>query len=242
LRIDTQGAAARWFPLRLISRIQANEHSQFSTPALLACARAGISLVFLDEAGSALARVLGTPGERQELRQRLLDFLSRPDWQDLYSRWRWATEWWVINAVRPRLGCPERLTRREEVYAWIRFAAQQHCTAAEDAASRRWLGEIAWSWMSHHAQQLGFGAQSELALDGHPDLIRDLAAMHGWHLEPLRLGWLRQRAEGARRSGRPPQPLARRQMLALYENNSARLALAGRELTHRLHLWLVELC
>lgn len=138
--------------------------AQFSTAALLACAEAGITLIFIAN-GAIRARLLGIPGTRQQTRQRLIDLQFLPDWRDRYNRWRWVTEWWVIDRLRPRLGIPARLAHLAEIQAWLRFEVQRHCDPDTDATSYRWLAELSHAWMTEQTQAMGFGAQSELWLD-----------------------------------------------------------------------------
>ena len=240
LRISTQDAAPRWYPLRLVSRILANDQAQFSTAALLACAEAGITLIFIANCGAIRARLLGIPGTRQQTRQRLIDLQFLPDWRDRYNRWRWVTEWWVIDRLRPRLGIPARLAHLAEIQAWLRFEVQRHCDPDTDATSYRWLAELSHAWRTEQTPARGFGARSELWLDGGPDLVGHLAALHAWHLEPLRLGWLRARAEAARHVQRPPHPIRRWDLVCLYQAHAAQLAQQCRAILDRLHLWLVE--
>jgi hypothetical protein len=240
LRILVPGHAERSVPLRRLSRIVTNARAEFTTDALLACADRGISLVFLAEDGEVRARVLGTPGERQELRQRLLDLMARPDWRDLYGDWFYAVERQAVIGVRRKLRAPEPIGTPKQLRAWTEMQAMRLSDAHTAAGTRRWLGELGFAWMLHHGQQLGLGAQSELLQDGWPDVISDLARVYQWELEPVRLGWLWRRHHWQARTGARLRPVTRRDMVRLFERNGARLAKAGRVLTNRLHYWLVE--
>lgn len=241
LCIRVTGQAERNIPLRRLSRIVTSAHAQFSTEALLACAERGITLVFLAQNGEVRARVLGTPGERQELRQRLLDLMARPDWRTLYGDWRYAVERQIVTGVRRKLRAPESLTTPKPLRAWLDAQALRLSDSDTAANSRRWLSELGFGWMLHHGQQLGLGAQSELLQDGWPDLIGDLSSLFGWELEPVRQGWLWRRYRWQARRGMALHPVTRRDMVRLFERNGTRFAAAGRALTDRLHRWLVEL-
>ena len=96
--------AERWLPLRRVSRIIANRHTEFDTEALLACAEEGITLLFLDHFGRPLARVMGRPGERQGLHQRLVELFDHPDGEDRYRDWLRANRRRVAGAVLARMG------------------------------------------------------------------------------------------------------------------------------------------
>lgn len=241
LLIEVEGHAGRCVPLRRISRIIVNLHAEFTTGALLACADRSIAIIFLSGDGQTLARLLGRPGERQELRQRMVDLLSRPDWKDLYGNWRYAVQRQAIAGVRRRLRITEDIHARALMEKRIDRLAEQLGDQTTAANTKCWLREPAFAWMLNHCQQLGIGAQSELLHDGRPDLIGDLMGIFQWELEPIRIGWLRGRKEWLRRKGGQPRKVTRREMIRLYEGNSARLARAGCALTNRLHHWLVDL-
>lgn len=241
LRILVSGQAERSVPLRRLSRIVTNPRAEFTTDALLACADRGISLVFLADDGEVRARVLGMPGERQELRQRMLDLMARPDWRELYRDWLYAVERQTVISVRRKLRAPERIGTPKQLRAWSETQAVRLSDTDTAARTRRWLRELGFAWMLNHGQQLGLGAQSELLQDGWPDLTGDLAGIYEWEMEPVRLGWLWRRHYWQARNGARLRSVTRREMVRLFERNGARLGKAGRALTNRLHYWLVEL-
>jgi hypothetical protein len=242
LTILVPGQAARQLPLRRISRILVNARTEWSTAALLACAERGISLVFVDRTGEVRARLLGTPGERQELRQRLLDLLDRPDWRDLYGTWRHAQEIRAVRRVQFKLQAPPEVRTPTQTRLWLQTQARALAGPAQAEASSRWLGEPLFAWMLNHLQQLGWGAQSELGQDGWPDLVADLARIHRWYGEPIRLGWLRRRYLWAEHhAAQPLTVICRRDLMQLYQDNAAKLAQFGVELSNSLHRWAVEL-
>lgn len=241
LRIRVAGQAERNVPLRRLSRIVTNARAEFTTEALLACADRGITLVFLADDGEVRARVLGTPGERQELRQRLLDLMARPDWRKIYRDWLYAVERQTVNGVRRKLRAPDTIGMPRPLRAWVDAQAIRLSDANIAATTRCWFAELGFAWMLHHGQQLGLGAQSELLQDGWPDLAGDLATVFEWELEPVRLGWLLRRHRWHARNKGRLHAVTRRDMVRLFERNSTRLGRAGRALTNRLHYWLVEL-
>ncbi|MBX3628573.1 MAG: CRISPR-associated endonuclease Cas1 [Nitrosomonas sp.] len=79
LRIIVPDRADQLFLLSRISRVVCQGGVEWSMQALLACADAGIQLLFLEKNGAIRARWLGQSGERQRLTQRLIDLLSRTD-------------------------------------------------------------------------------------------------------------------------------------------------------------------
>jgi len=79
--------AEQLFPLRRLSRIHCSDGARWSTEALLACARLSIGVIFVDEEGEVVARVLGHPGGIDNLSHRLWDFLLLPQALDRYEHW-----------------------------------------------------------------------------------------------------------------------------------------------------------
>jgi len=241
LSIRVEGQAERLMPLRRVSRILVNEKTQFSTAALLRCADHGISIVFVDPDGLVRGRLLGAPGERQELRQRLVDLLDRPDWRELYGNWRYAQEHHAVLRVQRRLGIRLGSASPRGTARWIDKEAGRLADSSDAVRSQCWMEEQLFAWMVNHLQTLGLGAQSELGQDGRPDLVADLAGVLRWYGEPIRVGWLRRRADWARRNALTPKPVTRRDLVLLYQRHSSKLASFGRELTNKLHRWLVDL-
>jgi len=124
---------------------------------------------------------------------------------------------------------------------WVDRTAARLAGPRCAASSRLWLCQLVASWMLNHLTQLGLGAPSELLLDGWPDLPSDLGGLLGARIEPLRLGWLRRRQHWVQVHARPVRPVTRRDMIWVFEHHSARIGRMGRELTNRLHRWLIEM-
>jgi hypothetical protein len=239
LRIQVPAVADRQVPLRRLSRILATARTEFSTAALLACAERGITVVLTDSDGQVLARILGQPGERQELRQRMLDLMSRADWREQYRGWLYSADRFARLEIQRRLKMPAQLHLRGDLLAWINREAERQAPRACAHNSQRWLRQLADAWMLNHLSQLGLGGETEWLLDGWPDLPADLSRILYWHLEPQRLGWLRRRRHWAERQGRLPPPVTRRDLTGLFERSGARIGRAGRGISNRLHQWLV---
>jgi len=232
--------AERWLPLARVSRIIANRHAHFSTQALLACAEQGITLLFLDHFGQPLARLMGRPGERQGLHQRLLDLMAHPDGADRYQDWLRANRRRVAASVLARIGLDANFRSHRDARLRLESTAAALGPPQVVVDSRRYLHGIANAWMLHHSSQLGLGADSEALQDGHPDLASDLGELLCWHSETLRIGFLLRRRLWEQRHGQAQRPLTRKQMLRLWQRNGNRMGRAGRDLSNRLHRWLVD--
>lgn len=228
------------FPLRRVSRVYTSPRAAWTSDALLACAGEGVAVVFVDDDGAVVARVLGRPGERDELRGRLMEFLLLPQAAGMYRHWREdlrrRAAWWA----GVKLGVPAAERGPRACRAWIEreAAVLAGCEAGE--RTRQWLRALAFDWMQAHLQGLGFGVDSELGQAGEPQLAPDLAGLLMWYLEPARLGWLRRRNLAARRTGEPLRPPRHRDLVGLFESRATRAESRGREITGLLHRWLIH--
>ena len=232
--------AEQLFPLRRLSRIHCTDGARWSTEALLACARQGIGVLFVDDLGEVVARLLGRPGAVDDLSHRLLDFLPLPQALGRYEHWRLSYEQRVAWWAGARLNVP--IVEREPACcrAHLRERAVRYAGEREESRSRQWLRGIAHGWMQFHLQDLGLGANTELAQAGAPALARDLSGLLMWYLEPARLGWLRRRWLVAQEKGEPLRPAVHAELVRLFESKVSRAAHHGREITGSLHRWLIH--
>lgn len=240
LRVSSLEQAERLFPLRRIGRVHTNARVEWETEALMACAERGIPVVFVDEDGQVLARLLGRPGERDELRNRLIAFLLRPESLGMLRHWmqtsrhraaRWA-------AIKLRLGT--QLADTSAIRQ--RIDAQTAHVAGEQVAAqtRQWLRGLAYAWMEEHLRDLGLGRSTELGQAGRPPLAADLTDIFYWYLEPARQGWLKRRYLAAKRKGQPLMTPSRQDVVRLFESRALKVAARGREISGSLHRWLIH--
>lgn len=104
LRIEIIGKANQLFPLSRISRVVCKGLVDWSMLAMLACADAGINVLFLENSGEVRARWLGRGSERQSLSQRLVDLLSRANGTERYENWYLAMEKMAARSFARRAG------------------------------------------------------------------------------------------------------------------------------------------
>lgn len=240
LRVTCDGKAERFFPLQRVSRVCSSHCVDWTSEALLGCARMGITVVFVDDAGCVIARLLGAPGARDELRERLTEFLMLPQAEGMYRFWlgnlrRRAAFWAGL-----KVGVPHEQRDPRNCRHWINRLAVRYAGAHPAQMSRQWLRALAYVWMQSHLQDLGFGSENELGSVGEPNLGRDLTDVLMWYLEPARLGWLKARYLAARETREWPRPPKRQEVLELFESRVVRAAARGREITGCLHRWLIH--
>lgn len=246
LAVARDGEAERLFPLGRIARIHSGPRAQWEQAALLACAEAGIPVQFIDADGAVRARLLGRPGARDELRNRLLPFLLRPEAPGMLNHWlgqtrQRAARWAGLKlGYRPPPAAARPRDRAQDIRRWINTTADRLAGADAALHTRQWQRTLAYGWMEAHLADLGLARNTELGAAGTPALAAELAAILHWYLEPARLGWLRRRAQAARHRGEPVRPPTHRETVHLIASREARLAQRGREITGSLHRWLIH--
>ena len=145
LRIVIPEQSDRLFPLSRISKIVCNGVVDWSMSALLACADAGINLVFLQKNGEIRAHWLSHNGARHSLTQRVADLLVKPDGFQRYENWYCAMEKLAIRSF----------ARQQGVSEWREISVVQ---------MRKWLAGSLSSSMQLRANVLRSLLNSELVL------------------------------------------------------------------------------
>jgi hypothetical protein len=232
LKVACSGRAERWFPLRRISQVVSAARVDWSTQALLACAVEGITVSFLDEDGGVLARVVGRPGERMGLRQRLADFVLRPDWRTFYEQWLAAMEQMAVRSVVRRAG----ISREESPTPRMMRRMFREAAMSMDLlrAFERIGGDVHGLLVALATRKLaeaGIDAGSE-----GPDLAVDLASVLFWDFQLARTAWLEERLRGDCLDA--PE---REDIVAFFEARRTRTERLAAGLLNRLHGWLIEI-
>lgn len=248
-RVDLDGPALcitrderteQFFPLQRISRVYTGDDAQWTSEALLACADYGIGVLFVNDTGDIVARLLGRPGIYDSLYHRLSEFLLLPEALGRYRHWHSEFErraaWWVglklklVKTERSPHQCRQQINQQA-----VRYVGDK---AAE--LSRQWLRSIAYNWMQAHLLELGFGSDNELTQSSEPAVVRDLTDLLVWYLEPACIGWLKRRHLAALRKREAVRAPTHADLVRLFESRAMRSAARGREITSSLHRWLIH--
>jgi hypothetical protein len=240
LRVSQPQRADRLFPLRRLSRVLTSTRADWEQDALLACAESGIPVLFCDDDGQVIARLLGRPGERDELKGRLVSFLLRAEAGGMLDFWIGQSRHRAARWAAIKLGIPPASRGAGEVRRRIHRTAERLAGAEAALDTRQRLRALAYAWMEEHLSDLGFGRSTELAQIGAPDLAAELTGVLYWYLEPARIGWLRRRRKAAQRKGEPVRAPTRREIVRLFQSRATRVATRGREVTGALHRWLIH--
>ncbi len=241
LRLEWSNRAVEYLPLRRISRIHASGRVDFTGRALAACGERGIVVIFHDEGEQPVARLVGRGRAHAALRQRLLDLMDRPDWQERYGDWKHAGRRRIASTLVHRLHAPRVLAMHPDaLVSWLDEEAEKAAGAEAARLTRSIFHQQATGWMQAHLLEQGIDARDECWLVGGQDLAADLAELLAFRMESLRIGWLRGRARAAAAANEPPRPPSRRLVVRRLEYLAPRMERLGRDLVNRLHRWLVE--
>lgn len=185
LRIVMPDRADLLFPLSRISNVICSGVVDWSMSALLACADAGIHLLFLHNNGELRARWMGQGRVRQDLTQRLADLLARPDGMERYENWFRAMEKLAVRSAARRMGMAdwrevpvrdmhERILQLTvDAYSW-RNLEKNLCAVL--------LGEI-MCWLN----DCDFDCNDEVIANSTLDLAMDFSKLLRWDCFPIML-------------------------------------------------------
>lgn len=176
LRIVVPEQSDRLFPLSRISKVVCSGIVDWSMSAMLACADAGIMLLFLHKNGEIRAQWLCQEGVRQSLTQRVLDLFARQDGFSRYENWYLAMEKLAVRSFARRIG---RTDWREIPVAYqlkqlakVMSPAMQHRANVLKALLH---GELV-IWF----KDCGFDAHDEVLVNGPVDFVGDLSKLLLW--------------------------------------------------------------
>ena len=90
LHVSSPGRARSLYPLQRLARVVSPSHAQWTTPALLACLRAGVTVLFHDAAGEPIGWCFGPRKRETTLASLLREGLDHPQWVELMGTWMQA--------------------------------------------------------------------------------------------------------------------------------------------------------
>ncbi len=176
LRVIVPDQADQLFPLSRVSRVVCQGSVAWSMQALLACADAGVQLLFLDKNGAIRARWLGQSGERQRLTQRLIDLLSRADGPELYANWLLSMEKLAARSFARRIGLADWRERPA-----VELRRQLRDTLGQAGWRRvELMRSVLYSELLVWLPECGFERDDEDLLSMELDLAADLSQLLLW--------------------------------------------------------------
>ncbi len=236
LSVHKPGEAGRLFPLARLSRVVSGTDVIWQQAALLALARVGVPVVFVEAQGGVVARLLGMAGERSSLVQQLEEVLVQPQGLTRYGDWcehcRRA-QLLAIGRLYPWLG---RLPEGGYLERRIRQLLKEE-DAKEILIGMEHLRSRVFAWVTERLAHLGIGAQTPHLTGGIIDLPCDLATILQWQILvrwlALMLRYPAMRNSASAAGVRHDE----HRITRCYQVLEAGLEQAGRTLIARLHLW-----
>jgi hypothetical protein len=180
LRIEQPERAAVLYPLARLARVLSKGGVRWRCEALLACAGAGIPVVFLDGAGGVQAYLFGSSGGENTLYLRLRSCRRHPTGMALYMQWRRT----MAAHARRTLARQLRLTGHTVgQWVWRADASVGLLTsikALDDNVCQQ-LGGLLAGFSAQLWAEAGLGAQRLVSLEP-LQVVDDLAGLLGWAL------------------------------------------------------------
>ena len=92
LNVSAPGRARSLFPLQRLARVVSPSHAQWSSAALLACLRAGVTVMFTDASGQTVGWCFGPRRRETTLACLLREAMGLPHGAELLADWQRAQE------------------------------------------------------------------------------------------------------------------------------------------------------
>ncbi len=224
LRVVVPDKADQLFPLSRISRVVCKGVVEWPMSALLACADAGINLLFLEKNGEVRARWLGRGGERQSLTQRLVDLLARADGEQRYENWYLSMQKLAARSFARRMGLVEwREVSINELHQRLALSLSD-----EKAFRANVLQGLLHSELLNWLPECGFCSDDEALLTSDLDLAADLSKLLLWDFYPALLA-----------ADEPDESTALAAMAVLLQQRSDRFYLLFKSTISKLHQFLL---
>ncbi len=230
LVVQRENEAERLFPLNRIGRVISHEKVRWTQASLLALAKHGIPLIFHDNRGKIIARLLGLSGEPGSLVRQLEETLTLPYGPERYIDWYRHNERRILLELRsahPWLAIP--LNDPDRLHSVILKMLREKMARNAATMSRNYIENRVHAWVSQHLGVLGIDASTPHLLGGVIDLPRDLSRLLQWHFMVSWVEWV---------SARQIQGLAvSRKVTEHFHRLETDLERQGRQLLNHLHLW-----
>ncbi|MGR9046894.1 MAG: CRISPR-associated endonuclease Cas1 [Gammaproteobacteria bacterium] len=228
LTVSVPNKTRQLFPLIRVSRVVVTGPVDWSMPALLACADAGVAVVFLEGTGEVRGQWLGTRRHRRNLIQLFADVLQRADAGDRYQDWLAGMQRMAVRSAARRLAFADwKDADADRLKAW--FDASQN--RSWDCINR-WLQGFLLSSVLQELGSLGLDARSECWRDQRFSLPEEFCSLLFWDFFPALVRW----------RTRHPAPPDHRAVIVFYENRLPRVEQLLRGIVNKWHRWLLDLC
>lgn len=228
LKVSVPDKTRQLFPLTRVSRVVVTGPVDWSMAALLACADAGVAVVFLESTGEVRGQWLGTRRHRRNLVQLFTEVLQRTDAADRYRDWLAGMQRMAVRSAARRLAFADwEDADGAGLKTW--FDASQN--RSWDCVNR-WLQGFLLSSVMQELGALGLDAGSGCWRDQRFNLPEEFCNLLFWDFFPALVRW----------QARQPAPPDHRAVIVFYENRWPRVEQLLRGIVNKWHRWLLDLC
>ena len=188
LKVCVPDKTRQLFPLRRLSRIIVCGFVEWRTDALLACARRGISIVFLERNGDFIGRWQGQPCRQKPCLQDLAELLERNHGADCYQNWLRGMRRLAARSAARRLHFSDWQTADMAALAqWTSNNLQPGWLKVQKI-----LAGVILSAVLQYLSELGYCESDYTAESSDCDLARDLCDLLLVDFLPVLAGWQRR--------------------------------------------------
>ncbi|MGR9117684.1 MAG: CRISPR-associated endonuclease Cas1 [Gammaproteobacteria bacterium] len=228
LKVSVTNKTRQLFPLSRVSRVVVTGRVDWSMQALMACADAGVPVVFLRETGEVRGQWLGIRQQQRNLVQLFSDLLQRADAVDRYQDWYSGMQRMAVRSAARRLGFADWQDADAVILkAWYDRSqyGSWHCVNG-------WIQGFLLSSVLWELGRLGLDARSEYWRDQRFSLAEDFCGILFWDFYPALIGWQTKQKE-------PPGHQA---VIEFYEKRMKRTDQLLRGIINKWHQWMLGLC
>ena len=228
LTVTTPNQTRQLFPLSRVSRIVVTGPTDWTMPALLACADAGVTVIFLLETGEVRGHWLGNRRHQRNLIQLFSDVLYRPDVADRYQDWLAGMQRMAVRSAARRMAFADwQEADAENLQAWLDQSQNPSWHHVSGCLQGFLLNTVL-----HELGKYGLDARSECWQDQGFCLPEDWRRILFWDFYPALLRWQRRQQEAP----------DHQDVIGFYQNRVPRTEQLLRRIINRWHRWLLGLC
>lgn len=227
LKVNVPNKSRQLFPLPRVSRVIVTGAAVWTTQALMACADAGVPVVFLRESGEVRGQWLGNSRYRRDLVQLFSDALQRTDTADRYQDWFAGMQRMAVRSAARRLGFDDwREADAAVLKAWFERSQSRSWYCVNESIQGFLLSSVLLE-----LGRLGLDARSECWRDQRFNLAEDFCRLLFWDFYTALMRW-QTKSQG------PPDHQA---VIVFYENRLQRTEQLLRGIINKWHRWLIGL-
>jgi len=241
LRVHAPEQADRLFPLQRLGRVIVSGQVAWATDALLACADRSVPISFLSREGRLRARLLGRPRARPvlplgESLEALLEEQGPRRYRDWMTGHAQRARRSIAGWLRPQPWTVAAGPLRE----LVRAKALRLTTDRELQSVDIRLAGLMAAHLENLLAEVGLRPDAPALTVNGVALIRDLADILGWYLQPGKLRLLERRQQVAEQHGHRFAQVPRPTLTAYYERCTGFVETRFRNLASRLHAFNLE--